>query len=281
MQLLNPLMFFKMNDNFTCINGEYVPFSQSALPVSDLIIQRGYGIFDFFLVRDHVPTYLSLHLDRFILSASILGLGLPYTKEELTEMVLKLIAKNDILNSSIKIMLSGGLSADDFTLAPEKSTLVIINKPFEIRWPEAWKSGATLITCNYQREMPEAKTINYLRSVSLSRKLLETSAAELLYLDRNWVRECSRSNVYLVKDNIILTPKSKILQGVTRRRILDTRGFEVVEADFKFKDLLNADEVFITSTTKGVLPIVKVDSKIIADGKIGPVSREIQKIIMP
>ena len=269
-----------MQNNFTCINGEFVPFQQSALPVSDLIIQRGYGIFDFFLVKDRIPTYISFHLDRFIKSASIMGLGLKYTKEELTELVLKLIAKNDIQNSSIKIMLSGGVSADDFTLATDQSTLIIINKPFEVRWPEAWKNGAMLLTSNYQREMPEAKTINYLRSVSLSKKLAETQAAELLYIDRNWVRECSRSNVYIVKDSIILTPKSKILAGVTRRRILNTSGFTVVEADFKFSELLNADEVFITSTTKGVLPIVQIDKHVISDGKIGPISKAIQQAMM-
>jgi len=266
--------------NFTCINGEFVPFQQSTLPVSDLIIQRGYGIFDFFLVRDRVPTYISFHLDRFIKSASIMGLGLKYTKEELTEVVLKLIAKNDIQNSSVKILLTGGASADDFTLSPEQSTLVIINKPFEVKWPESWKNGALLLTSNYQREMPEAKTINYIRSVSLSRKLAETQAAELLYLDRNWVRECSRSNVYIVKDSIILTPKSKILAGVTRRRILNTMGFTVVEADFKLRELLNADEVFITSTTKGVLPIVQIDKHVISDGKIGLISKAIQQAIM-
>ncbi len=272
-------MLYPMNMNFTCINGEFVPFQQSALPVSDLIIQRGYGIFDFFLVRNRVPAFISFHLDRFIRSAEVLGLGLQYTKAELTELVLQLIAKNDIENSSIKIMLSGGLSDDDFTLAPDHATLVILNKPFEVRWPESWKNGATLISCNYQREMPEAKTINYLRSVSLSGKLTASGAAELLYLDRNWVRECSRSNVYMVKEGYIFTPKSKILEGVTRRRILDTKGFDLVVADFKFADLLDADEVFITSTTKGVLPIVQIDSHLISNGKIGPISKAIQQAI--
>jgi len=269
-----------MDENFAFINGEFVPFQQSALPLSDLIIQRGYGIFDFFLVRDRIPPFISFHLDRFIHSAAVLGLDLSYTKEELSDLVQHLIEKNNIQHSSIKIMLSGGLSADDFTLVPENSTLIIINKPFEIRLPEAWKDGAALLTCKYQREMPEAKTINYLRSVSLSQKLAESNAAELLYLDRNWVRECSRSNVYMVKGNCIITPKSKILQGVTRRRILNTNGFEVVEADFKFKDLLAADEVFITSTTKGVLPIVSIDSHIISNGQIGAVTKAIKKSIM-
>lgn len=269
-----------MDNIFTCINGEYIPFNQSFVPVSDLIVQRGYGIFDFFLVKDMVPPFLSFHLDRFIRSASLMGMDLPYTKEELSELVTGLIRKNDIQNSSVKIMLTGGVSPDDFTLTPAASSLIIINKPFEIKWPEAWKNGASLITSSYQRELPEAKTINYIRSVSLSRKLVESGAAEILYADRNRVRECSRSNVFYVKDHCVYTPKSRMLEGVTRKRILQLKGFDIRVADFKMKELLAADEVFITSTTKGVLPIIKIDSKIISNGRIGAITQAIQKEII-
>ena len=265
--------------NFTCINGEFVPFVQSTVPVSDLIVQRGYGIFDFLLAREGVAPYLSFHLDRFINSASLLGLNLRWTKEELAGMVNALIAKNNIRNSSVKIMLTGGVSSDDFTLAQTGATLIIINKPFEVKTPEAWRNGATLVTSNYQREMPGAKTINYLRSVSLSRKLADGNFAEVLYLDRNWVRECSRSNVFCVKEGVVYTPKTKMLQGVTRTRILQLKGFDIREQDFKVKELLAADEVFITSTTKGVLPIVTIDNRTIGNGWIGPVTDAIRKLI--
>lgn len=268
-----------MENNYTYINGEYILYSQSTMPVSDLIIQRGYAVFDFLLVKNNVPRFLPFHLDRFFHSASVLSLVVPCSKEELTGIIIRLITKNNCGNSSVKIILTGGFSADDFTLS-NTSSLIVINKPFEIKIPEAWRNGGSLISSKYQREFPEAKTINYLRSVSLSRKLVETNAAEILYLDRNWVRECSRSNVYMVKDNCIYTPKSKILAGVTRKRILQAEGFQVAESDFKFKDLLAADEVFITSTTKGVLPIVQIDSHIISDGKPGLLTMAIQKFIM-
>lgn len=269
-----------MDSIFTCIDGKFVPFNQSSVHVSDLIVQRGYGIFDFFLVRDKIAPYLSFHLDRFINSAALMKLDLSYTKEELSALVRDLVAKNNIRNSSIKIMLTGGLSTDDFTLCPGKSSLIIINKPYEVKWPEAWKNGASLILAKYQREMPEAKTINYIRSVSLSQMLVETSAAEILYLDRNWVRECSRSNIFYVKDGCVYTPKSKMLEGVTRRRILGLKDYSIQAMDFKIDELLAADEVFITSTTKGVLPITRVDTKIIADGKTGAITNAIKKEIM-
>lgn len=269
-----------MDSNYTIINGEFVPFDQSTVHVTDLIVQRGYGIFDFFLVKDKVPTFLSLHLDRFIKSAALMRLDLAYTKEELSDLVKKLIGKNNITNSSIRIMLTGGISPDDFTLIPGKATLIIINKPYELKIPEAWKNGGTLLTSSYQRELPGAKTINYLQSVGLSQKLVETGAAEILYLDRNWVRECSRSNLFCVKDGCVLTPKSKMLEGVTRKRILQLEGYDIQAKDFKLKDLLAADEVFITSTTKGVLPIVKIDSNTISDGTVGVVTKGIQKSIM-
>lgn len=268
-----------MENNFTVINGEFVPFNQSCLHVSDLIIQRGYGIFDFFLVKNNLPPFLSFHLDRFIKSATLMNLQLAYTKEELSEMVMHLIRKNNLGNSSIKIMLTGGVSPDDFTLIPGNSMLVIINKPFEVRWPEAWKNGGTLITSRYQRETPGAKTINYIRSVSLSAKLAEHQTAEVLYLDRNWVRECSRSNIFCVRDRVVYTPKSRMLEGVTRKRILELQCFDIREKDFKIQELLSADEVFITSTTKGVLPIIKIDSKQVGDGKPGAVTNAIRALV--
>ncbi|HWR99536.1 MAG TPA: aminotransferase class IV [Prolixibacteraceae bacterium] len=269
-----------MDKMYTCINGEFVPFEHSYVHVSDLIIQRGFGIFDFFLVKEGVPAYISYHLDRFIKSAVLMNLELAWTKEELTGMVIRLTEKNAINNSSVKIMLTGGISNDDFTLLPGKSTLIIINKPFEIKLPEAWKNGGCLITANYQREIPEAKTINYIRSVKLSRKLMEESIAEVLYISRKWVRECSRSNIFCVKDGIVYTPKSNILEGVTRRRILESEGYNLQVKDFKISDLLAADEVFITSTTKGVLPVIKIDSHVIADGRIGAVTKAVLKLIM-
>ena len=190
-----------MDSNFTFINGEFIPFNQSAVPVSDLIVQRGYGVFDFLLVKNKVPRFLPFHLDRFYQSAALLNLDLSYTKEELSDIVKNLIGKNNIQNSSVKIILTGGISPDDFTLAPAKSSLIVINKPFEIKIPDAWKNGGSLVTCKYQREIPGAKTINYIRSVRLSQELAESNAAEVLYVDKNWVRECSRSNVFYVKDN--------------------------------------------------------------------------------
>lgn len=264
--------------NYTFINGEFILFNQSFLHISDLAIQRGYAVFDFFLVKNKVPPFLSFHLDRFIKSASLLHLDLIYTKEELSSIVLQIIEKNNLQNSSVKIMLTGGISTDDFTVS--KPSLLVINKPFEVTLSDTSIQGATLITCNYQREMPEAKTVNYLRSISLAKQINDSKAIEVLYLDRNWVRECSRSNLFLVKNGSLYTPKSKILKGVTRKRILSLEGYTVQEKDFKFKDLLDADEVFITSTTKGVLPITKINSNIISNGQAGIITKGLQKIIL-
>ena len=267
-----------MNDHFTFINGNFVPFNQSAINVSDLSILRGYAVFDFFLVRNGVPPYLTFHMERLMNSVSLLKIELSYSKEELSEIILELIKRNNHGNSSVKIIVTGGLSEDDFTLS--SSSVIIINKPFEVPVTDATRNGGILITTNYQRDIPEAKTINYIRSVSLSRQLIEKNAVEVLFLDRNWVRECSRSNIYMVKDKVVYTPKSKILKGVTRRRILSLEGFEVKEKDFKFSDLISADEVFITSTTKGVMPIRQIDSAVIADGRVGNVTKAIQRQIM-
>lgn len=267
-----------MNHQYAFINGNYVPFATASLPVSDLSIQRGYAVFDFFLVRNGIPPYLSYHLDRLMRSVAVMGLDLKYSREEISAIVLELVGKNGLKNSSVKIIVTGGVSADDFT--PSTASLLVINKPFEIPVTEASVNGGKLITAAYQRETPEAKTINYLRSVSLASRITEAGAVEVLYHSRNKVRECSRSNVYMVKNGVIYSPKSRVLAGVTRRRILELDSVSLKLQDFSMEELLSADEVFITSTTKGVMPIVRVDDHIIADGKPGPVTSMVRRLIM-
>ena len=119
-----------MSNHFTFVNGNFLPFDQSSLHVSDLSIQRGYAVFDFFLVRNGVPPYLTFHMERLMNSVSLLKIDLPYTQEEFSAIVMELIKRNNHGNSSVKIIVTGGLSEDDFTLS--SSSVIVINKPFEV-----------------------------------------------------------------------------------------------------------------------------------------------------
>jgi branched-subunit amino acid aminotransferase/4-amino-4-deoxychorismate lyase len=125
--------------------------------------------------------------------------------------------------------------------------------------------------------MPEIKTTNYIRAVNLQSLMKEQGALEILYTHDDEVLECATSNFFLVKDNVLITPAEGVLEGITRKIVL-----ELAEGDYKIErrkvakaDLGLADEIFITSSFKDIVPIVKIDDFAIGDGKVGPVTRDL------
>jgi len=99
-------------------------------------------------------------------------------------------------------------------------------------------------------------------------------ADDILYHQDGSVRECPRANFFILKDKTISTPKTSILWGITRSKILNFKidGYEIVAEDFTLDDVKNADEAFITSSTKNVMPILNIDGKDVGDGKVGAVT---------
>ncbi len=131
--------------------------------------------------------------------------------------------------------------------------------------------GGRLITHEFQREWPEIKSTNYLNSLILDSIRKEQDAVDILYLTRDGVSECSRSNFFMLRNNKLITPSSKILEGITRKIILNLSKniFEVEERTVLQNEIKTAEEVFITSTSKGLMPIVQIDNHLIGRGKVG------------
>jgi branched-subunit amino acid aminotransferase/4-amino-4-deoxychorismate lyase len=130
------------------------------------------------------------------------------------------------------------------------------------------------------RVLPETKTLNYLVSVQKQKELARAGVLELLYVFDGAVLECSSSNVFIVKNQVLITPKSDILPGTTKMLVLKlAKGkYKVDERRVSVKELKTADEVFITASNKAVMPVVKIDSYKIGNGKPGPVSLHLQKL---
>lgn len=250
--------------NKSLININGLQFSQEDyLLAKDLGLTRGYGVFDFFLVVNNRPRFFEMHMSRLKLSLDLMNLSINFN--ELSKNIESLIKTNNLVNSTIKIIVTGGLAMDDCTI--HKPNIYIYNEPFNFKITKFHASGTKLITHPYQREFPEIKTTNYLQYLMLQSKLKQENAIDVLYLNESIVRECSRCNIFMVKGDMIFTPKSKILKGITRQRIIDS--FNVEQLDFSISDLMNADEVFITSTTKIIVPIVQIDNFYINTGKVG------------
>lgn len=260
-----------MTNTYTYINGQIVPENEAKLLVTDLAIQRGYGIFDFLKTVNGKPIFIQDYFDRFYNSAKEMNLEVDLSREELYEVISSLLEKNNIPNAGLKFILTGGYADDGYQIA--KPNLIIVQAPFEYNHSNFAK-GLSILSCNYQRQLPSVKTIDYLQAIRLQPMLKLKQADDLLYHNNGEVRECPRANIFLVKGNQIITPKTDILRGITRSKILSINiaGYTIEEQDFTLDDLAKADEVFITSSTKNVLPVLSLDGNIIGSGKPGKIS---------
>jgi branched-chain amino acid aminotransferase len=137
------------------INQQFVGAERAVLPVSDLSIQRGYGVFDFFRTVEQVPLFIDHHLDRLQHSASVLRLQLPFSKDELKKIVHELISKNNLSTSGIRITVTGGNAADTYT--PTTPNIVITQSPLTMDVAFDPSKGLHLITEEYVRELPTVK----------------------------------------------------------------------------------------------------------------------------
>lgn len=267
-----------MNSNYSIINSDFVSKDEASLLISDLSILRGYGIFDFFRTNNFKPIFLEDHLDRFYSSASKMNMDIGLTREELKNLIHRLIDRNKIPDSGIRLTLTGGYSEDGYT--PVQPNLLITQSPFSYQ-KEKFDKGIRLMTYQHQRQLPQVKTIDYLMAIYLQPLIKRNGADDVLYFNEHEICECPRCNFFMVAENDdVITPEKNILKGITRKKILGFTEFNIKEAIIKPTELLNIKEAFITSTTKNILPVLKINGNEIGDGKPGKITRQIYEYLL-
>jgi branched-chain amino acid aminotransferase len=267
-----------MSGRWIFLNDGFVPEREACLHYKDLALQRGYGAFDFFRVKNQHPLFLDAHLERFLQSARQLhldpGAGLP----KLKELIAELITKNGINDGGIRLTLTGGYSPDGFK--PGKPNLLISQQDFLPPPPGETEVGISLITHPHQRQLPEVKSIDYLMAIWLQPIILAQKAQDVLYHNNGWLRECPRSNLFILDaQGVLATPGIEVLKGITRKRIirLAENMFEVWEREIHMDELHQCREAFICSTTRGILPVKEIDG-IDLCGNF-PVARVLSKLL--
>lgn len=257
-------------------NDHFITNENAGLHVSDLSMQRGYAVFDFCRTKNRRPLFLNDHLDRFYASAAAIHLVTRYNKEELTGIVHELIERTLLDEAGIRILLTGGYSVDGYQ--PASPNLIITCNAVKTASLADFENGITAITYEHQRELPSVKTINYMMAVWLQPLLKEKKVNDVLYHHKGIITEFPRSNVFIVtKDQRLLTPSRHMLRGITRKQVLSlaAKQMDVEERDIHTRELLEAAEVFLTSTTKKIMPVVAIDGHIISDGKPGAITRKL------
>lgn len=251
------------------LNEKILPVNKASVALNDIALLRAYAIFDYLRTYNGKPFLINEHLTRFQRSAKGLNLKLPISANKIKEIITVLLKKNKFKESGIRLVLTGGYTQDSMTIT-NPNFFILIEKLNEL--PESiFINGAKLLTYEHQRELAQIKTINYLTSINLKQKQERANAIEVLYYSKGKVLECSRSNIFIFKKNVLITPKDNILFGIRRNYILKLAKpyYEIKEINFSLKELFNADEAFITSTGRSIVPIVKIDNTLIGKGKPG------------
>lgn len=266
---------------FACLNQELLPLENTFLHVSDLSIQRGYGVFDYFKCQDGRPLFLDDYLERFYASAQLMELSVPVSADELKATIGQLVQKNMLASSGVKMILTGGYSENGFD--PGKPNLLLIEQPLTLPTQAQMEQGIKVISHDYVREIPAAKTINYTMGIRLIKKIKASGAEDVLYHQKGVISELPRCNFFLVRqDDTIVTPAKEILRGITRKHVLKLAGkiYRAEEGTVTLDDLATAKEAFLTSTTKRILPIVQIGKMVIGNKKPGPVTASLLEGLM-
>lgn len=269
---------------YAWINEAMIPKTQASVGISDLAIQRGYGIFDYLKTIAHEPVFIDAYLERFFHSAAQLRIPVPADAQTLKTRIQALIEHNQIPDSGIKLTLTGGYSPDAYSIAAPN--LIITQQPLTLPTAHQFEKGLRLITYPHQRQMPEAKTIDYLMAIWLQPQIKEQQADDVLYFKDGLVTECPRANFFIITpDDTLVTASQNILKGIMRGKVLEIAGTRI-KAEVRplaWEELEHAKEAFITSTTKQLLPIIQIDEQVIGDGTPGKISRwlyqELDKLV--
>ncbi len=264
-----------MKSNYVFINDEFVLQEDAKILITDLSVQRGYGIFDYFKTINDQPVFLDDHLDRFYFSAAEMYLPVDLSRDELKNILQQLIKKNNLLDSGIKITLTGGYSEDGYSLA--KPNLFITQSAFSYN-KDSFEKGTRLVTYQHQRQVPHVKTIDYLQAIRLQKFIKDNNADDVLYYTESGISECPRANFFIVNErDEIITADKNMLAGITRKEIMAFAGLNTKEESIQLEQLATAKEAFITSTSKIILPVLNINGQTIGDGKPGEITRELFK----
>ena len=259
------------------VNGELVTSDRAALPLNDLGIVRGYGVFDYWRTYNYVHFHMDDHLRRLQRSAEQIDLALPCGLDELAAHIDMTYAANDYANAGIRVVVTGGASTD-FMTPQGNPSLVIMVTPLPEYNERLYTEGVKTVTTEMVRERPTVKSINYIGAIVAVERAKQEGAVEAIYRTPDgYLTEGTRANFFIFKGNQLITPDVDVLPGITRQVVLQLAAidFQVIERPIHMDELTQADEAFITSSTKELLPVVQVDEIAIGNGLPGEGTRSL------
>lgn len=258
------------------INGEIYSPENAKISVFDRGFLFGDSIYEVTYSKNRSFVFLDEHLDRLWNSAALIGMDIQISREELIDQILKTAKASNIDEAYVRVIITRGESEINLNPVGHKQNLVIYIKPNIVYPQELYDRGLNLALAqrprNDRRTLdPNAKSGNYLNNVLAIQEAKKLNADDAIMANIDGeIAEGTTFNIWMVKDGKAVTPhpSSGLLKGITRQKVLDickTFDFPCEEGKITIDDLSGAQELFITSSTKGVMPVYKLDGKTYAE----------------
>jgi len=269
------------------IDGEFYDKENAKISVFDHGLLYGDGVFEGIRFYNGRVFRLEEHIDRLFDSARAIALNIGLEKSAVIEATLETIRQNKLQDGYIRLVVTRGVG--DLGLNPmlcPKASMIIIASKITLYSAEKYQNGLEVVTCATRRIphgalSPMVKSLNYLNNVMAKIEAQNAGAGEGLMLnEQGFVSECTGDNIFIIKNGVIFTPPiaAGALAGVTRSVVFDLAaefGIPIREPMMTRYDIFTADECFLTGTAAEVIPAVKLDTRLIGDGKPGPITQRL------
>ena len=275
-------------ESLVYVNGNFVPRSEAKVSVFDRGYLYGDGVFEGIRGYDGRVFRLDQHLERLYRGAKAIALEVPLTPEELRDVILETVRRNALRDCYVRAVLSRG--EGDLGLDPRNchfpATVVVIADTISLYPKEVYEDGLEVIACVTRRNMPTAidpqiKSLNYLNNILARIEVSRAGAHEGLMLNQQgYVAEATGDNVFIWREQHLMTPPphAGLLDGITRQVVLELAeemDLPVREEMFTLYQVYSADECFLTGTAAEIVPVSRVDGRVIGDGKPGPITKRL------
>lgn len=270
------------------VNGEFVDRKNAVISVFDHGLLYGDGVFEG--IRAYCGSVFKLddHVDRLYDSANYISLEIPMTKDEMKAIVQEGLKINNLKDAYMRVVVTRGegtLGLDP-DLCKNPSVIIIVDH-IAIYPEELYENGLEIVTAATRRNIPESvnvriKSLNYLNNILAKIEGKNAGAPEALMLNQQgYVTECTGDNIFMVKNGVLRTPPESagILRGITREVVFGLASeakMPISTMDLTRYDLFTSDECFLTGTAAEIIAVVKIDGRVIGDGKPGKVTRDLR-----
>lgn len=273
--------------SYVFIDGKFYDKENAKISVFDHGLLYGDGVFEGIRAYNNHVFKLKEHIDRLFDAAKTIDLKIPYSKEEIMDIVCLSCAKNNISNGYIRLVITRGIG--DLGLSPKnckEASVICIAANVTLYSDEMYEKGLKVATSSQRRSYgaildPQVKSLNYLNNIMAKMEADRQNVGEAVMLNsQGWVCECTGDNIFIIKDGVIYTPPTYvgILAGISRSSVIEVAtnlGYEVKEVPFTLFNVYSADECFLTGTAAELISVSEADGRTIGSGSMGPITRQL------